>query len=133
MWLILACSKKKRTAPALLAKDLYLGSIFLKGKAIAEAAGMNYCILSAKYGLLMPDDFIENYDQKFKKAYTGKWPLPPAHGFFLGGQLYFKNAPASFTPLVPPSQMGYMLRALKELENDPAEVQRMIRGHAGCA
>lgn len=133
MVVILACSKKKVPDALARADSLYLGSIFTKGKNIAEQAGLPIWILSAKYGFLGPDTVVENYDQKFKKPYAGHWPPAPWHGFYLGGQLYFKNAPASFTPLVPSMQMGYMLRALKELENDPDEMQRMIREHAGTA
>lgn len=133
MVVILACSKKKVPFDYARAGELYTGSIFTKGKNIAEQAGLPIWILSAKYGMLAAGTVVDNYDQKFKKPYDGAWPPAPWHGFYLGGQLYFKNAPASFTPLVPSMQMGYMLRALKELENDPDEMQRMIRGHAGAA
>lgn len=132
MVVILACSKKKVDLPRCRAGDLYLGQIYQKGKDIAERAGLPTWILSAKYGFLHPDTVVDNYDEKFKKPYKGNMPPAPWHGFYLGGQLYFKNMPASFTPLVPSMQMGYMLRALTELQNDPDEVQRMIQEHKGA-
>lgn len=131
MILILACSKKKVDLPQCRAGDLYLGSIYTKGKAIAEQAGLQTWILSAKYGFLHPDTIVDNYDQKFTKPYNGIMPPAPYHGFYLGGQLYFKNMPRSFQPLVPSMQMGYMLQALTKLQHDPSEVQRMIAAHKG--
>lgn len=131
MCLILACSKLKvpdATSPAL---DMYRGSIFKKGRAIGEVAGLPMFILSAKYGFLKPDTVIDNYDQKFKKPYNGVMPDRPWHGFYLGGQLYFKNMPKAFKPLVPSMQMGYMLKALKHLEDNPHEVAKMIEEHKG--
>lgn len=132
MVLVLACSKLKVEAPRIRAGDLYRGQIFLKGKSIAEQAGLPFWILSAKYGFISPDQVIDNYDEKFKKPFRGPFPPAPWHGFYLGGSLYFKHMPQSFRPLVPSQQMGYMLQALTRLQGDPDEVQRMIREHPGA-
>jgi len=131
MVLVLACSKKKVEDPSCKAGDLYLGSIYTKGKDIADRLGLPIWILSAKYGFLHPDTVVDNYDQKFKKAFTGPFPPAPWHGFYLGGQLYFKNMPKVFKPLVPPNQMGYMLRDLTALQNDLDVVRKMIDEHPG--
>lgn len=132
MVLVLACSKLKVEAPRCKAGDLYLGSIYRKGKDIAERAGLPFWILSAKYGFISPDQEVDNYDQKFKKPFRGPFPPAPWHGFYLGGQLYFKHMPRSFQPLVPSMQMGYMLQALTKLQGEPDTVKAMIAQHGGC-
>ena len=132
MVLILACSKLKADVPRCKAGDLYRGQIFLKGKAIANAAGLPFWILSAKYGFITPEQEIDNYDEKFKKPFRGPFPPAPWHGFYLGGQLYFRNIPESFLPLVPSQQMGYMLRALTDLQGNPERVRQMICEHPGA-
>lgn len=52
-------SKRGRAAPA---KELYTGPLFLKARAYAERIGNEWGILSAKHGLLMPDEKVEPYD-----------------------------------------------------------------------
>lgn len=131
MVLVLACSKSKTEAPRSRAGDLYRGQIFLKGKSIAEAAGLPFWILSAKYGFIHPEQEIDNYNEKFKKPFRGPFPPAPWHGFYLGGALYFKNMPKAFKPLVPSQQMGYMLQGLTQLQRDPQAVKQMILEHPG--
>ena len=75
-------------------------------------------ILSAKYGLISPQTLIPYYNDKLKTAYTGAYPQ--GDGFFLGGVLYFKNAPPAFKPLIagnPP--IGEMVKATQLLLIDP--------------
>lgn len=59
------------------AKDLYTGSLFVASRKYVESVyGNNYCILSAKYHVLMPDDIIEPYDMflgNFKKQEKEEW------------------------------------------------------------
>ncbi|NLE26539.1 tRNA-guanine transglycosylase DpdA [Methanoculleus horonobensis] len=63
---ITGCTKKKLdslgnvTAPA---KEMYQGMVFRKVREYAESMGFDYAIISAKYGLLFPDDMIEGYEQ----------------------------------------------------------------------
>jgi hypothetical protein len=63
---ITGCTKKKLdpvgnvTAPA---KEMYQGMIFQKVREYAESMEFDYAIISAKYGLLFPDDMIEGYEQ----------------------------------------------------------------------
>jgi len=61
--ILIQCTKTKRNEPA-KAKDLYDKSdYFQKMRAYAEAADDEYRILSAKYGLLHPDEKVESYDE----------------------------------------------------------------------
>jgi hypothetical protein len=47
------------------AQDAYIGSLFKSARRFAEKRGANWLILSAKYGLLRPDQLISDYDVTF--------------------------------------------------------------------
>jgi hypothetical protein len=49
------------------AKDLYLGTLFTKVKNYSAAMNYDYMIISAKYGLLAPDDKIKTYNKVLSK------------------------------------------------------------------
>lgn len=118
--IILACSARKLASPA-KAVDIYQGAIFKFGRQYAERNGYEIVILSALHGFLKPDTVIEPYNVKMKKPYVGPWPV--GEGFYVGGQLYFANAPKRFQPLVPPAKMGFMLSALKKLNSGTSRKQ----------
>ena len=54
-----AATKLDRPAPA---RDLYTSQLFRKASAYAEATCDRWYILSAKHGLIRPDEVIEPYD-----------------------------------------------------------------------
>lgn len=116
--IILACSARKLPHAA-QALDIYQGHIFTKGRELAERNGWWPLILSAKYGLINWDHWVEPYNQKMKGDYRGPWTLPglPAfeESFYLGGQLYFQYAPDRIKPLVPSGTIGYMLNYMNRL------------------
>lgn len=59
---LVACvGEKKRKAT--FAHDLYTSPLFVKSKAYVELSCDNWFILSAKYGLVNPNDVIEPYDE----------------------------------------------------------------------
>lgn len=58
---LVACSKLKRDVPV-EAKDLYLGDLFAKSRAWAEANGGEWRILSALWGVLHPTQVVGPYD-----------------------------------------------------------------------
>lgn len=127
--IILACSGAKRDVEKCEAGDLYTGQIFLKGKKVATRLSIPYWILSAKYGIITPDEVVDNYNQKLAKAYTGPFPPDPYNGFYVGGQSYFKNFPDSFLPLVEPGPIGKMLQRLKYLVDNPEAAIERIASH----
>jgi hypothetical protein len=45
------------------ARDLYQSNWFIKARAYVEGFGSNWFILSAKHGLVRPDDLIARYNQ----------------------------------------------------------------------
>jgi hypothetical protein len=62
---LVSCSSRKRIGrhPA---KDLYISDLFRKSRLYAENNSDRWGILSAKYGLLHPDDIVESYDVTLK-------------------------------------------------------------------
>lgn len=65
--MIIACSQRKANNPN-PARDLYRGTLFRFGREFAETYGYDYRILSAKYGLLHPEEIIEPYNQRISTA-----------------------------------------------------------------
>lgn len=59
--LLVSCGKRKSDYPC-QAKDMYNSYRFQKLKEIAQNIGLQWFILSAKYGLLPPDQIIDPYD-----------------------------------------------------------------------
>jgi hypothetical protein len=59
--LLLGCGKSKLDHPA-PAAELYVGPVFRARRAYAEATGERWYVLSAKYGLLDPEEMIAPYD-----------------------------------------------------------------------
>jgi hypothetical protein len=62
---IVACSKSKLPHAA-AAADLYQGELFRLSKAEVIATCADWCILSAKYGVVLPDQVIEPYEQALR-------------------------------------------------------------------
>ena len=58
---VINCGSKK-VHKKCKAKDLYIGSLFLASRAFCETNYDAYCILSAKYNCLLPNDEVEYYD-----------------------------------------------------------------------
>ncbi|MFC7625569.1 DUF6884 domain-containing protein [Microlunatus sp. GCM10028923] len=59
--IFVGCVKRKRAERA-LAKDLYTSDYFLKMRTYAENSGKPWYILSAKHGLVSPEEWLEPYD-----------------------------------------------------------------------
>ncbi len=58
---LVSCVSKKRATPS-PAKDLYTSPLFRKARAYVERTGGPWFVLSAKYGLVHPNEVIEPYD-----------------------------------------------------------------------
>jgi len=61
VYLVSCCSKKLQIRAS--ACDLYVSVLFRKARQYAEASGCPWFILSAKHGLVRPNQQIEPYDQ----------------------------------------------------------------------
>lgn len=62
---LVSCVSMKLPAPV-PARDLYISPWFCKARALVEAIGWPWFILSAKYGLVDPDAVIEPYERTLK-------------------------------------------------------------------
>jgi hypothetical protein len=58
---LISCGKNKR-AERSAAKDLYLGELFKKTRALVEKNGQPFRILSALHGLVKPGQELDPYD-----------------------------------------------------------------------
>lgn len=67
--MMVGCTKKKLASSSSIcapANEMYQGTLFSKVKEYSELMGFPYLIISAKYGLLKPNDVICGYDQTLK-------------------------------------------------------------------
>ena len=68
--ILLGCVKQKRERRA-PAKDLYVSALWRGRRAYAEASGQAWLILSAKHGLLDPDQTVAPYDVALARLDAG--------------------------------------------------------------
>lgn len=64
---LISCSKSKGGHRD-LARDMYVSPLYRKSVQLAELWGLPFYILSAKHGLLHPDEVIEPYEQTLRTA-----------------------------------------------------------------
>lgn len=67
---LVGCASQKLGRPA-PARDLYVSDLFRKASAYAEAVADDWFVLSAKHGLVKPDEVLEPYDTKLGSSKTG--------------------------------------------------------------
>jgi hypothetical protein len=68
--LVACCGKKLHGAHR--ATDIYQSQLFLKSKEVAASSGDRWMILSAKYGVLSPEQLINDYDQTLNEMTAEK-------------------------------------------------------------
>lgn len=64
---LVSCVKQKQNSPC-PARDMYTSALFSKARVYAETSADAWFILSAKYGLVQPDETIAPYEQTLKGA-----------------------------------------------------------------
>lgn len=72
---LISCSKSKGGYRD-LARNMYVSPLYRKSVLVAEAWGLPFSILSAKYGLLDPDQTIDPYELTLKgasKQFKSEW------------------------------------------------------------
>ena len=72
---LVSCVSKKRTTPS-PARELYVSDWFLKARDYVESTGSPWFILSAKYGLVSPDQLCAPYERTLNamsKAERNAW------------------------------------------------------------
>ena len=103
---LIGCSKKKLVGKH-LARDLYQGALFQKSLAIAERLNFNMIyILSAKYGLLEIDRYVDSYNddlttkdktERLSWAELVKNKLPAGEYYYFCGKKYWEFLPSGST------------------------------------
>lgn len=74
---LVGCVKRKRRRPA-PARELYTSTLFLGRRAFVEAMCDQWFILSARHGLVNPDEVLEPYDETLKdapEAHRRRWSV----------------------------------------------------------
>jgi hypothetical protein len=74
---LISCSKSKGGHRD-IARNMYVSPLYRKSVMVAEGWGLSFSILSAKYGLLEPDETIEPYDLTLKgasKQFKSEWAI----------------------------------------------------------
>lgn len=95
---LVSCTSKKRTLPC-QARNMYLSQWFVKARRYAEIRQCPWWILSAKHGLLIPEEVIRPYDQALPRDGDNSiWAgsvvsrlrslVEPCHVVILAGQAY---------------------------------------------
>ena len=69
---LVSCAKSKCDVRA-AARDLYRSATFRKSRACVERTGRPWAILSAKHGLLWPDDVIAPYEKQLQENESRTW------------------------------------------------------------
>jgi hypothetical protein len=126
---LVACSKQK-ASQLRPAKELYTSHLFRRARAVAEASGSPWRILSAAHGLLDPEKVIAPYELSLvtmPAAHRGRWArrvlrelfllLDPARGLSANGARVVFLAGASYW-------QGLAFR----LEDNGAEVETPLSG-----
>ena len=65
---LISCTKSKQTYPCPAAEMYQPSNLFTKAYTYATKRYDHVCILSAKYGLLLPEDQIEPYNLTLKNT-----------------------------------------------------------------
>jgi hypothetical protein len=135
---------KNPHAGKVAAKEAYVSSLFSAYRAYAQTFGTEWRILSAKYGIIHPEQLIENYDCKFDPSYLNpdNWwrlqgmvlqarSLPSCERLILlGGQLYRSIMRRAFSGIYLPSEIvepfaGFDLpTTIRRLRIDIAEARK---------
>ena len=88
--LLLGCVSEKGPADV-AARDLYVSTLFRLRRAYAETLGSPWFILSARHGLVRPDEVLEPYDVRLSSL--------PAAGRRAWGDRVFAQLQAAAAPL----------------------------------
>lgn len=139
---LVACASSKQHKPA-SAKDLYISTLFKKSRWLAEKFYDRWCVLSAKHGVVAPEEIIAPYDQTLNAmsaAERREWAhrvcqqlearlKPQDEVTFLAGQRYRSGVIEALRErghcVNDPTaglQIGKQLRWLSRIEENPSRL-----------
>lgn len=139
--ILISCSSTKldHAAPA---KDLYTSPLFRKARELAERSGRPWMILSAKHGLLDPEQIVEPYDLALsdlraeqrhqwagmvRRQLSARWEGLATFEIY-AGKLYLAAVEGlEYTEPLAGLQVGERLRTLNLLLScsEPAELEEL--------
>jgi len=137
---LVSCSSEKLECRA-PARDLYTSQLFRKAARTCEAMHMDWAILSAKHGLVLPDQVIDPYDVTFKdltrderavwgirtqKQITQRWGRRRTVWVYAGRA--YLSAVAGLNVVAPLGKMGIGHRLKKLTDDLPRRVAEAING-----
>ena len=67
---LIGCLSRKAPGPC-PARLFYIGTLFKASVAWAESCRLPWCVVSTKYGILMPDALVEPYNETFSNYARG--------------------------------------------------------------
>lgn len=119
---LVGCVKSKQDHPA-PAKDLYVSDLFRKARQYAEVSAERWYILSAKYGLVAPDEVIEPYElhlARVSASYRRQWGIAVANQLLaasgvLEGRVVEVHAGAAYTDAIRPHLLEGGARVVEPL------------------
>jgi hypothetical protein len=120
---LVSCTLRKLGRPA-PARDLYRGTVFDKAREYAEDAGLRWFVVSAKYGLLDPDDVVGPYDLRLEDRearYREVW------GRFVAAQLA-ERMPLSGATVEAHASRSYVEPLREPLERAGATLVTPLEG-----
>lgn len=131
---LVSCGSRKRSLPS-KGRDLYLGPLFRLTVLLFEQKGIPWRILSAKYGVVGPDQEVHPYDltlRDLSKSERGIWArrcrrdldeeFPKARFLVSAGKEYLRALDGLewddvFRDL-PVKSIGYRLQALRSMTRE---------------
>ena len=120
--LIIACCARKAAIASGTPTELYTGHLFRNAVKWATRNGVGWVVLSARYGIVLPTDVIDNYDQRMTTkgadAFQRTLDWPAAwYGWRLCSPTYSRAIPpairdARFPHLCPGLRIGEQMHWL---------------------
>jgi hypothetical protein len=84
---LVGCGKQKRTTDdplGVAARDLYTSNLFASRRAYADRVSSSWFVLSARWGLLLPNELVKPYEASLEHLSDldrAGWALNVAHDF----------------------------------------------------
>ena len=137
---LISCGARKldHAAPA---RDLYTGSLFKAARRAAETIAKEWGIISARHGLVLPDQMVRPYEQRldsYTLAELGAWAIITRDAIrsHWPGRSFIVLAPALYCSCVEglPAEfplrglgIGLQLHVLRQMANAGSWPQQVAR------
>lgn len=131
--IIIACSdRKSRHVTRGTPEEIYAGSLFRLSVHYAKRVGSRWCVLSAEYGLVAPDQQIDTYNRRMdrERAAVFRRTLAwPEQASVIAGNLYVSAMPDHYVRLISPGRVGEMMQSIRGLMGGHADTAPGVVNH----